>query len=105
MSLVSTARDSSSRSSRHNAATNAVLPDPTGPPTPTRSGSPAVRSRLGRWGCGSPSMKCGGMVILSRCEQGTLAFTVPLCEHIEQRVGQVGELFARQLGGLVAHRG
>ena len=42
MSLVSTASDSSSRSCRHSAATSAVLPEPTGPPMPMRSGSPGV---------------------------------------------------------------
>ena len=46
------------------AATTAVLPEPTGPPIPIRSGSPGTRTRLGRpspWSCGCPSMKCGGM--------------------------------------------
>ena len=37
MSFVTTAIDNSSRSARHSAATVAVFPDPTGPPSPTRS--------------------------------------------------------------------
>src|SRR4051812_44600664 len=36
MSLVTTASRSSSPSARHNAATRAVFPDPTGPPMPMR---------------------------------------------------------------------
>ncbi|SKV65416.1 Uncharacterised protein [Mycobacteroides abscessus subsp. abscessus] len=40
MSLVRTATEISSRKVRHSAATSAVLPDPTGPPIPMRSGSP-----------------------------------------------------------------
>ena len=72
MSLVSTASDSSSRSCRHSAATSAVLPEPTGPPMPMRSGSPGCARTRGRsvWSCGWPSMKCGGMVSLSGDEQG-----------------------------------
>src|SRR3954468_18079013 len=38
MSLVTTATSWCGDSVRHSAATRAVLPDPTGPPTPTRSG-------------------------------------------------------------------
>src|SRR4051794_13192984 len=106
MSLVNTASDSSSRSSRHSAATRAVLPEPTGPPTPIRNGSSAVRGRLGRsgwWRCGSPSVKWGAMagIGLSGDEQWALAFGVALGQHIEQRVGQIGKLLASQVGGLV----
>ena len=50
MSLVSTASDSSSRSCLHSAATSAVLPEPTGPPMPMRSGSPGVALALGAIG-------------------------------------------------------
>ena len=69
MSLVSTASDSSSRSCLHSAATSAVLPEPTGPPTPMRSGSPGCRARRGRsvWACGCAveEMRWHGMAFLS----------------------------------------
>src|SRR5688500_7027334 len=39
MSLVTTAMLNRSRMRLHKASTNAVLPEPTGPPTPTRSTS------------------------------------------------------------------
>src|SRR6476620_9611856 len=101
MSLVSTASDSSSRSCLHSAATSAVLPEPTGPPTPTRSGSPGSRWRLyhSKKNCGWPSMKCGGMVSLSGDEQGSLALAMLLRKCIEQRIGQVGQLLGRLDGG------
>src|ERR1700687_804106 len=38
MSLVMAAMSKRSRSRLHSASTSAVLPEPTGPPTPTRSG-------------------------------------------------------------------
>src|SRR3954453_9599357 len=106
MSLVSTASDRSSRSCLHSADTSAVLPEPTGPPTPMRSGSPGSRWRFGRsvWAWGSPSSKCGGMTCLSGDEQWTLALAVSLGDHVEQWVGQVGQLLAGIGGDLVAQR-
>src|SRR3954447_571930 len=110
MSLVSTASDSSARSCLHSAATSAVLPDPTGPPTPMRSGSPGSLWRLGRSVCtwGSPAesaeRKCGGMACLSGDEQGALALAVPLGQHVEQRIGQVGQLLAGLGCGRLAQR-
>src|SRR5229473_154909 len=44
MSLVTTAISQRSRSARQSASVNAVLPDPTGPPMPTRSGCAIVKA-------------------------------------------------------------
>src|SRR4051794_34311635 len=51
MSFVTTASASRSASARHSAATRAVLPDPTGPPTPIRSArrAPPVTAAAGAW--------------------------------------------------------
>src|SRR5262245_51407952 len=46
MSLVTTAISKRSRSARHSANVNAVLPEPTGPPIPTRSGWVRITASL-----------------------------------------------------------
>ncbi len=42
---------------------------------------------------------------LSGREQGSLAVAVSLGQHVEQRIGQVGQLLAGRCGGLIARRG
>ncbi|CKQ13041.1 Uncharacterised protein [Mycobacterium tuberculosis] len=106
MSLVSTASDSSPRNCRHSAATSAVLPEPTGPPTPMRSGSPGLRTRLGRagtvceWG-----WECVAMPYLSGNEQGTHALVMPLGERVQQRIRQVCQSGCGLLRDLLAQFG
>src|SRR5919107_5081397 len=56
MSLVTTASDIVSRTVRQRAATRAVLPPPTGPPTPIRTGA----ARRCRQRGGSPPMRGAG---------------------------------------------
>src|SRR5471032_804024 len=48
MSLVTTTRSQRSRIALHNISTSVVFPDPTGPPTPTRSGGRRLL-RLAMW--------------------------------------------------------
>src|SRR5436309_14644523 len=80
MSLVTTATSSSGASLRQSAATSAVFPLPTGPPTPMRSARSDPADSLA--GCGSggkqthlhPEMALGGDV-----------------EHGGRRAGQVFE--------------
>src|SRR5688572_2561313 len=64
MSLVTTARDSRSRRTRHSAATVAVLPEPTGPPKPIRR---ARRLPSGRRGSALWVWRCGRVTGWSRC--------------------------------------
>src|SRR3954451_23019829 len=91
MSLVTTPRDSRSPSARHSAATSAVLPEPTGPPMPTRSGPASrVRCACGSW-LWSPLINSPpGQG--SRREQGHLAAALPLGEQIEERIAVVRQL-------------
>src|SRR2546429_3131975 len=65
MSLVMTAVWYRGASSRQSAATSAVLPDPTGPPIPTRSGrmSGGKEPNL-------PPLRPGGMVLGPELQQG-----------------------------------
>src|SRR5262245_54502391 len=55
MSLVTTIKSQRSRIALHNISTSVVLPEPTGPPTPTRSGG----RRLLR-----PAIECRAVVIV-----------------------------------------
>src|SRR6478735_4856431 len=56
MSLVTTTRSQRSRMVLHSISTSVVLPEPTGPPTPTRSGGNG-RVRRAIW--------CRGLIVLS----------------------------------------
>src|SRR5690349_12600827 len=51
MSLVTTTRSKRSRIALQSISTSVVLPEPTGPPTPTRSGG-STRVRRGMWWSG-----------------------------------------------------
>src|SRR3954451_9819587 len=76
MSLVTTARSYSLPSVRHSAAARAVLPEPTGPPRPTRSG-PLRRSAAGAsaeecrsWSGDKEKVPSGGVHLGEEAEQG-----------------------------------
>src|SRR5689334_25189382 len=49
MSLVTTTRSQRSRIVLHSISTSVVLPEPTGPPTPTRSGGSFLVRRAMAW--------------------------------------------------------
>src|SRR5215218_1007218 len=99
MSLVTTASATSSASARHSAATRAVLPEPTGPPTPIRNGrrTPWVTAAAGAcsgagpsWECPCPSSECPWPFCSSRsgCKESHLPVVVALGKDVEQGSGR-----------------
>src|SRR5690348_5085382 len=99
MSLVTTASESSSRRVRQSAATVAVLPEPTGPPSPIRS----ARGRAGADQAWRTGASYGST--WSRCKETHLPGAVLLGMDIEQRGGGRGQLAALGGGhGLGRHR-
>src|SRR6476469_6998405 len=113
MSLVTTASSTSWPSARHNAATSAVLPLPTGPPIPIRSG----RSPPGRPGCGSGSGTVGSKLIgwtwsgswLWSADKETHLFPVVavvlLGQEVEPRRGGRGQVGGVEVRGGRGRRG
>src|SRR5690349_13393087 len=89
MSLVTTATRRSWARARHRAATSAVLPEPTGPPMPTRT----ARGASGRAWWGS-SCGCGCVCSTSAGKESYLPCGVVLGGDVEQRRRR-----GRQVGG------
>src|SRR3954466_4875251 len=82
MSLVTTARSYSAPSVRHSAAASAVLPEPTGPPRPTRSGPPCrCGARASVWS------RLESFRLWSGGKEPVLPCGVQLGEQVEERVG------------------
>src|SRR5215470_7917927 len=107
MSLVTTAIRSCPDIRRHSAATSAVLPEPTGPPIPTRNARvpllpPDGREPLPSGGCEPsppggfevPSGRCGSWC--SRCKETHLPAGVNLGADVEQG-GRGGGQFADRI--------
>src|SRR6266545_3857734 len=106
MSLVTTAMVSSPASTRHSAATSAVLPLPTGPPMPSRKArGPAVaraRSRAAgavrtTWTWWSWLGSLGWPML--RSKETYLRGSVGLGVHVEKGRGRGGQLSSRGRGG------
>src|ERR1700689_461782 len=109
MSLVTTARLTSSLSDRQSAATSAVLPLPTGPPIPIRSARPA----RGGTGCSCVPCSCAPEPwSWSRLKESHLRSDVRFGQQIEGRSGRAGQLVERavrssggELGSVIDVRG
>src|SRR4051794_7091153 len=104
MSLVTTARltgPGPCASARQSAATRAVLPLPTGPPTPMRSGPPRARPLQGAPAAPEPWAWGSG----SRCKEGHLSEVggagVCRAEEVEDWGGAPSENPALGVGGRV----
>src|ERR1700742_1406223 len=65
MSLVTTTRSQRSRIALQSISTSVVLPEPTGPPTPTRSGGRRLE-RLATWCSGVGVWACVVMAVSTR---------------------------------------
>src|SRR5688500_11478406 len=83
MSLVTTARSYSAPRVRHSAAANAVLPEPTGPPRPTRNWPPC------RWPCSYGSTQSSRL--WSGGKEPVLPCGVDLGEEVEEGIGDGGQ--------------
>src|SRR3954454_1063272 len=101
MSFVTTASRSWSPSVRQSAATRAVLPEPTGPPMPTRSArTPVTSGSCGStpgsgWVCGTSSGPCE---CSSGCKETHLPGGVELGADVEQR-GALGRQRVDRVAG------
>src|SRR6478736_10181056 len=80
MSLVTTPTECAGCSARHRAITSAVLPEPTGPPMPTRSGP--LRARGWTWLWPRPSG--------SGCKETHLPGGVVVCGALGARRAEEG---------------